>query len=90
MSATVAPGIQVPQPIILGPDGRKIETLPISLAQTVDACDQALRRHGMQMQIVCEYCHGAGHPAPYVSGDNGRGASVFVMACPCTKRLMTL
>lgn len=70
--------------------GRDVREIPYDLVRIVDQCDQLLRRHGMQMQILCETCYHAGSPAPYVQGDNPRGGAQFEMVCGCTRRMYRL
>ena len=68
-------------PTILNAKGQEIMRVPITLIDAVERCDALLRAYGMQMQIICEHCHAAGSPAPYVQGDNARGGSSFTMRC---------
>lgn len=74
-------------PVILGPSGQEIQSVPWDLVTAVDRCDDLLRRYGMQMQIICETCFERGHPAPYVQGDNSRNSTIWKMTCPhCERR----
>lgn len=61
--------------------------MPYELASIVERCDDILRRHGMQMQILCEHCATNGHPSPYVRGDNLRGSTVWKLTCPHRERV---
>lgn len=66
--------------------GKEVQDMPVSLWHAVEQADMTLRRHGMQMVIICEHCNAAGHPHPIVAGDNSRHATVFKMECPHLER----
>lgn len=71
---------------LVGPDGRDWHSMSADLALAVMKCDEQLRAHGMQMKIICDHCFHAGHPAPYVIGENLRGSTEFKLECPHAKR----
>jgi hypothetical protein len=77
-------------PAIFAPSGRVIQTMPFALWKAVETCDQELRRHGMQMIIICEACLAKGDPHPIVDGDNKRGGSSFTMTCTHAERRLDL
>jgi hypothetical protein len=68
-------------PAIFTPGGREVIRVPWELVSTVDACDAMLRRYGMQMKLVCEHCADNGNPGAYITGNNLRGGSTFLMEC---------
>jgi len=68
--------------------GKEVQVMPFELWQAVNTADLILRKHGMQMVILCEHCHGYGHPHPVVSGDNLRNGTTFTMTCAHLERRM--
>jgi hypothetical protein len=60
--------------------------LSFDVWQAVEKCDQLLRRHGMQMIIICEHCHARGDPFPVVRGDNSRHGATLTMTCAHAER----
>jgi hypothetical protein len=67
---------------LLDAQGREFGTMPYAAWQAIVACDDTLRAHGMRMKIYCEECVQAGHPQPFVMGDNERGGAVIELKCP--------
>lgn len=76
--------------VILTPKGRDIVRVPYELMRAVEACDTLLRRHGMQMKILCETCYHRQAPDPHVHGDNRRESTTWKLTCAHAERLYSL
>jgi hypothetical protein len=70
--------------------GRAIVSLPIAVRQALMACDELLRLHDMQFEIICEDCNRR-HPTDpnrwtvTARHDEGAGA-VNELICECKRR----
>lgn len=72
------------------PRGRSIVTLPWTVRQSLMACDEALRAHGMQFEVLCETCRAMDPDNPNgwtvrSENDNSDG-SLSGLTCGCTLR----
>ena len=71
-------------------DGRAIVTLPIAVRAALMTCDDLLRAHGMQFEIICETCHAMRPTDPNrwtVSAEHGGDdGSLVGLKCECTRR----
>lgn len=74
-------------PLLVGADNLEVERMSFDLMSAVNRCDEVLRRHGMQMQILCEECCARELPEFTVRGDNSRHGSTFSMTCGHKRRV---
>ena len=72
------------------PDGRTIASLPLAVRQALMVCDDLLRAHGMQFEIICETCHALRPLDPNrwtVRAEHGADdGSLNGLICDCTRR----
>lgn len=68
--------------------GRQLVTLPIAVRQALMACDEVLRLHGMQFELVCEACsRRSDDPNSWtVHAEHGADGSLNELVCRCARR----
>jgi hypothetical protein len=82
MSHAIISGLRDPQ-------GRAVVTLPLQVRQALMACDEALRAHGMQFEILCETCQAMTddpNQSTVLSENRNSDGSLSGLVCRCTRR----